>query len=195
MEEEQVKNIKKLIVIGGSSGSLDAILVILPCLIKNFSIPILIVLHRGNKIDNGLIQLLAAKTKLHVKEADEKEKLLPGWIYVAPPDYHVLLEEDGSISLDVSEKVHYCRPSIDVTFTSAALSYGKQLTAILLSGANADGAAAMNIIKQAGGMNIVQAPAEAIVSYMPEQAILLAPVDQVLSTVQIAALMNKIASA
>ncbi len=192
MAEEQVIGTTRLIVIGGSSGSLDALLVILPALSPGFTIPIIIVVHRNSNADNGLTELLAVKTSLHIKEADEKDKLLPGWIYLAPPDYHVLVEEDGTISLDASEKVNYCRPSIDVTFTSAAAVYKQELVGVLLSGANADGAKAMSIIKEYGGRNIVQDPAEALVNYMPEQAILLSPVDAVLPAAAIANLLNRL---
>ena len=190
MAEEQVITTRRLIVIGGSSGSLDALLAILPKLNKDFSIPILIVMHRSINTDNALTELLAAKTSLQIKEADEKDHLLPGWIYLAPPDYHVLLEEDGTLSLDASEKVYYCRPSIDVSFKSAARIYKKNCIAVLLSGANADGARAMGDVKDCGGRNIVQDPAEALVDYMPRQAILLSPVDEILPATGIAALLN-----
>ncbi|RZJ80364.1 MAG: chemotaxis protein CheB, partial [Chryseobacterium sp.] len=111
-------------------------------------------------------------------------------IYIAPPDYHLLLEADGTISLDVSEKVNYCRPSIDVTFISAANAYKKGLTAILLSGANADGAAGMIAIHECEGKNIVQHPVESQVSYMPEQAIITGVVDEILSVTEIATFIN-----
>lgn len=190
MAEKQVIIHHRLIVIGGSSGSLEALLILLPKLNKNFRIPILVVMHRGIKTDNRLTELLAAKTSLHIKEADEKDSLLPGWVYLAPPDYHVLLEEDGTLSLDASEKVHFCRPSIEVSFISAAQVYKKDCVAVLLSGANADGARAMRAIKECGGRNIVQDPAEALVDFMPAQAILLSAVDDVLPAADIAALLN-----
>ena len=192
MEENQVTSNRRLIVIGGSSGSLDALLVILPKLRADFSIPILLILHRGTTADNGMVDLLAINTSLHVKEADEKDKLHPGWMYLAPPDYHVLLETDGSLSLDASEKIHYSRPSIDVSFTSAAQAYQNNCIAVLLSGANADGAAAMNLIALAGGTTIVQDPKTATVSYMPQQAIAQSKIQHVLSPAAIAALLNEI---
>lgn len=191
MAEEQIAN-GRLIIIGGSSGSLEALLALLPLLRHDFSIPIILVLHRSQNADNGLVALLSAKTRLTVKEADEKDILQPGCIYIAPPDYHLLLEEDGSLSLDVSEKVNYCRPSIDVTFASAAPVYTTHLTAVLLSGANADGAAAMGTVKEYGGKNIVQSPGEALVDFMPLQAISSAPVDHVLPAADIAAVLNKL---
>jgi two-component system, chemotaxis family, protein-glutamate methylesterase/glutaminase len=192
MAEKHVINPSRLVVMGGSSGSLDALLVILPLLKKDFTIPVIIVLHRSSNTDNGLSALLAGRTHLQVKEADEKERLQQGWIYLAPPDYHLLLEENGTLSLDASEKIYYSRPSIHVTFTSAAAAYGSGLIAILLSGANADGAEAMKAVKEYGGTNIVQNPGEAIVGFMPEQAIQLAPIDHILPASAIALLLNEL---
>jgi len=192
MAQEPLTNTTKLIIIGGSSGSLEALLVMLPLFKTTFNIPVILVLHRSNNPDNGLAQLLAARTNLQVKEADEKDSLQPGWIYIAPPDYHLLVEEDGTLSLDQSEKVNYCRPSIDVSFISAAEAYKDRLTAVLLSGANADGAAGMKMVKICGGNNIVQDPASAQVSYMPQQALLVAPIDDVASPEAIAHLLNGI---
>jgi two-component system chemotaxis response regulator CheB len=193
MAEKPVAKTKRLIIVGGSSGSLEALLNLLPKLHKKFTIPIIIVLHRSGQSDTGLTELLSAKTYLQLKEADEKELLQPGWIYLAPPDYHLLLEEDGSVSLDASQKVNYSRPSIDVSFISAAAVYMEGLTGVLLSGANADGALGMQAISQFGGRNIVQDPAEAAVSYMPEQAILLCGNADVMGVAKIAALLNSIA--
>jgi two-component system chemotaxis response regulator CheB len=192
MEKKPVIHTSKLIVIGGSSGSLDALLVILPILKKEFNIPIVIVVHRSNQSDSGLAELLSTRTTLQIKEADEKDVLEPGWIYIAPADYHLLVEDDETLSLDLSEKVNYCRPSIDVSFISAAAAYKKRLTAVLLSGANADGAAGIKTVKECGGFTIVQHPDESPVSYMPEQAILLSPVDKILKSVDIAAALNNI---
>lgn len=192
MAEKQVSPASRLIVIGGSSGSLDALMVILPALKKDFSIPVVVVLHRSSSADNGLTELLAGKTRLQVKEADEKDLLQPGWIYLAPPDYHLLVEANGSVSLDASEKVQYSRPSIDVTFTSAAPVYGSGLTAVLLSGANADGAQAMLLVEKYGGRTMVQDPTDALVAYMPEQAILLGAAAAVLPASQIAGLLNQL---
>lgn len=159
-----------LVVIGGSSGSLDALIHILPGLPPALAFPIVIILHRSSASDQALTALLSSKTRLPVQEADEKDSLLPGHIYIAPPDYHLLVEADGTLSLDMGEKVNYSRPSIDVTFTSAAIAYRDKLTAILLSGANADGVAGMQLVKQYGGLNIIQDPREAPMPFMPGQA-------------------------
>ncbi|MEO6127720.1 MAG: chemotaxis protein CheB [Ferruginibacter sp.] len=192
MAQKQVNKPAGLIIIGGSSGSIEALLVILPQLKKTLALPVLIVLHRNSSSDSSLAFLLSQRTSLAVKEVDEKELLLPGHIYIAPSDYHVLLEEDGTLSLDASEKVNYCRPSIDVSFTSAALVYQNTLVAVLLSGANADGAQGIADIKENGGLTIVQDPAEATVAYMPEQAILLSKIDHILSAAAIGEMLNTI---
>jgi len=139
-----------------------------------------VVVHRGKSGDSILADLLSSQTKLVVKEVEDKELILPGTIYIAPPDYHLLLENEYTFSLDASEKVHYSRPSIDVTFESAALVYGPALVGVLLSGANADGAVGLKNIADAGGFTIAQQPATAEVGYMPQQAINLTKVSVIL---------------
>ena len=191
MEKEQIDK-KQLVIIGGSSGSIEALLSLLPALKKDFSIPIILVLHRNKQVDSALVELMDTRTTLKVKEADEKEMLLPGTIYIAPPDYHLLVEEDHTLSLDASPKVNFSRPSIDVTFISAVNSYRNNLTAVLLSGANADGANAMAYIKELGGKIIVQDPADALVSYMPSQAIIQTGTKNILSVAMIAKALNQL---
>ena len=189
MAQEQI-NKTKLVIIGGSSGSLEVIMKLLPVLDKNISVPIVIIMHRNTTTDSGLTELLASRTQLSVKEADDKEVMEPGCIYIAPPDYHLLIEADGTLSLDASERVHYCRPSIDVSFMSAAVAYKETLIAILLSGANADGAAGIREIKEAGGYNVVQDPLEATVPYMPEQALLTNAVDKIMKAEEMGEWLN-----
>lgn len=189
MAEEKINNVR-LIVIGGSSGSLKVILQILTALKKDFVIPMLLVLHRNNQHESVLTELLSAKSSLPVKEVEEKEVLLPGFIYIAPQDYHVLLETNGYFSLDYSEKMHYSRPSIDMSFISAAEVYANHLVCILLSGANADGAEGLQEVKKLKGITIVQDPAEAEVEYMPKQALAKGGIDFVLNTAQIVRFLN-----
>ena len=179
-----------MIVIGGSSGSLKVILHLLRELRTDFTIPMLLVLHRNNQQESVLAELLAAKSFLPVKEVDEKDALLAGHIYIAPQDYHVLLESDGYFSLDYSEKMHYSRPSIDVSFISAAEAYGSNLVCILLSGANADGAEGLQEVKKHNGIAIVQDPDEAEVDYMPRQALQRGEVDYLMNTNQLVDFLN-----
>ncbi|GAB4019800.1 chemotaxis protein CheB [Spirosoma migulaei] len=169
-----------VVLIGGSTGSIDVLLKLLPALKPSLSFALIIILHRKNTADSTLANLFSLKTSLPLKEVDDKDVIEPGAIYLAPADYHLLIEQDGTFSLDDSEKVNYSRPSIDVTFESAADVYGPSLVGILLSGANADGTNGLNAIKRAGGMSVVQQPETAQVAFMPQQAILSAPVDYVL---------------
>lgn len=183
----------KLIVIGGSAGSLQVILKLFKNIKQDFKTPFLLVLHRNNTFDSALEELLAFKTDLFVKEVEEKEIIREGVIYVCPADYHVLIEKNLSFSLDYSEKVNFSRPSIDVVFASAADVYKEGLICILLSGANADGAAGLQQAKINGGFIIVQQPADAEVAYMPEQALLRVMPDLILKGKEIAGFINSLA--
>ncbi len=138
---------REMLAIGGSAGSLEFIIRTLPLFWTSLGIAVIIVLHRKSNGDSTLTNLLATRTSLVVKEVEEKESILPGVIYIAPPDYHVLIEKDYTFSLDYSEKVNYSRPSIDITFESAADVYGQRLACLLLSGSNADGVAGMKAVK------------------------------------------------
>jgi len=182
----------RMVVIGGSAGSLDVILKIVAAVQDAVDVTFVVVVHRGKTGDSILADLLATQTKLVVKEVEDKEQILPGTIYIAPPDYHLLLENEYTFSLDASEKVNYSRPSIDVTFESAAYVYGAALIGILLSGANADGAAGIKTIADAGGYTLVQQPATAEVGYMPQQAINITPVSKILDGEEIGRYLQKL---
>jgi two-component system chemotaxis response regulator CheB len=171
----------KLLVIGGSAGSLDVLLKLLPAMDNSWPLAMIIVLHRRNDNDSLLTELLAAKTTLVVKEAEEKDVLMPGMIYITPSDYHLLIEPDGSLTLDDSEKINYSRPSIDVTFMSAAEVFGPDLYCLLLSGANMDGADGLIAARERGAFTAVQDPEEAVVSFMPRHALNHSSVDRVLT--------------
>ncbi|RZL30068.1 MAG: chemotaxis protein CheB [Pedobacter sp.] len=159
------------LIIGGSAGSLDVLLEIFPDLSSDINFPIILVTHRKTGNDSLLSDLLKNRTKLTVNEAEEKEIILPGNVYIAPADYHLLIEENHTISLDYSEKINYSRPSIDVTFQSAAEIFKDELVCILLSGSNADGVAGLKIANSFGGLVVVQNPNTAIMPYMPQQAV------------------------
>jgi len=120
MEKNSIGRSVGLVVIGGSAGSLDVILQMLPFLKADLRLPLIIVLHRKISFDSALTDLFAGKTPLIVKEAEEKEELKAGVIYIAPADYHLLVEANHTLSIDYSERIHYSRPSIDVTFETAA---------------------------------------------------------------------------
>lgn len=189
-----MKNTDKIFLIGGSAGSLKVIIEVLPHLSRNLSFPIIIVLHRKGTTDSSLSDLLKIKSGLKVVEAEEKDKLLPGVIYLAPPDYHLLIENEYTISLDFSEKFNYSRPSIDITFISASEVYKENTTALLLSGANADGVQGLISIKEKNGTTLVQEPTTAEVKYMPTQAISNAKIDYILKPEEIADYINQLSA-
>jgi two-component system chemotaxis response regulator CheB len=169
MEENLLTS--KLIIIGGSAGSLQVLIYILRHLRPDCRVPIVIVMHRSTGNESTLADVLSNVSKLEVKEAEDKETIKGGIIYLAPADYHLLIEKNGSFSLDDSEKVQFSRPSIDVAFQSAADAYGKSLLGILLSGANNDGADGFAEIRRGGGVLIVQDPNKATATAMPQSAI------------------------
>lgn len=171
MEKDHVASGCRVLIIGGSAGSLDVLMKILPGINRPTTYTIVIVLHRKSGDDNMLEELLAVKTKVPVQEVEDKVALLPGYIYVAPSNYHLLFEKNNILSLDTSEKVNFSRPSIDVSFESAAEVFGSALIAVLLSGANNDGSEGLKTIKAAGGTIIVQDPATAEMPFMPANAI------------------------
>ena len=160
-----------VVVIGGSAGSLEVLLGIVRGLPVNTNAVIVVVVHRRNDSESVLEDIIAHLTRLRVAEVEDKDMVEPGSVYIAPPDYHLLFEGEGSFSLDSSERVNYSRPSIDVTFESVAGVFGKRALGILLSGANADGAAGLLAMRVAGCHTIAQNPATADVDFMPRQAI------------------------
>ena len=164
------KNIKA-VVIGTSAGGLQALKTLLPSLPATFPCPLMIVQHMSPHSDNYMVRMLDGLSAIRVKEADEKEPIVPGTAYIAPPDYHLLVEEDFTLSLSMEEKVNYSRPSIDVLFETAADAYGPYLLGIVLTGANADGADGLAYIKKKGGYIVVQQPADAESPAMPRAAI------------------------
>ena len=170
----------EIIVIGGSAGALDALSTILGELPATFNLPLLLVLHLPPDRPSYLAQVLALHTQLKVKEAEDKEPARPGTLYVAPANYHLLLERGGVLSLSADDVVLFSRPSIDVLFESAADSYGERAMGVLLTGANEDGARGLASIRSAGGKTLVQSPATARVSAMPEAALRVNPDHHVL---------------
>lgn len=138
---------------------------------ENFGIPIIMVQHISPKSDSQWIKILDERYEINIKEAEEKEKIRPGTVYLAPPNYHLLMERDGSFSLSIDERVSYARPSIDVLFETAAEAFGEKLVGVVMTGSNHDGAAGLKKIKKCGGVTIVQNPQTAFSSYMPQEAI------------------------
>ncbi|PBQ32834.1 chemotaxis protein CheB [Sphingobacteriaceae bacterium] len=192
MEKSKITPPSKMLVIGGSAGSIEVILQVLPGLKKTLDFPIVIVLHRKSSADSSLSDLFSTRTELPVKEVDDKETISAGTIYLAPADYHLLFEKNNSFSLDFSEKVSYSRPSIDVSFESASDIYGKNLRCLLLSGANSDGVEGLRVTKKNGGQIVVQDPETAEAPFMPQHAINKGNVDLVLKPQEMVAFINGI---
>ena len=183
MEENKVGI--KVLVIGGSAGSLEALLKFLPK-ISALTFAIVIIVHRKAGDDRMLEDLIASKSIIDVDDFEDKTTLVANRIFVAPSDYHLLFEKNGTLSLDFSAKVNYSRPSIDVTFESATEAYGSRVAGLLLSGANADGTQGLIDIKKAGGIIAIQDPADSVIEFMPQNARLYANPDFILKVEKIA---------
>lgn len=161
------------LLIGASAGGVEALLQLLEDLPPDYRLPVVCLLHVPDRNDSLLADLLGRRLRLPVKEAEDKEYLRGGLVYVAPAGYHLSIENDHSFSLSREEPRHFSRPSIDILFESAADAYGAALAAALLTGANEDGATGLLAIQQAGGLTLVQEPGDAQVPTMPEAALAL----------------------
>lgn len=177
------------IVIGASAGGIHALKAILPALPAAFALPLIIVQHMAADADAYLVEFLNKESAITVKEAEDKEALRPATAYIAPPDYHLLVNPDRTLSLSVDEKVHFARPSIDLLFETAADVFDRRLIGVILTGANADGAEGLARIKAGGGTTIVQNPLTAEVRTMPLAALETAQPDYILNLAQIAPLL------
>jgi two-component system chemotaxis response regulator CheB len=179
------------IVVGASAGALEALTELLAPLPASFRLPILVVVHLSPDRKSILAELLDAKCQLEVREADDKEPIEPGTIYLAPPDYHLLVEPDKRLSLSSEEPVHYSRPSIDVLFETAAEAFGPRMIGVILTGANDDGARGLKGIRDAGGITIVQRPELAHVATMPQAALTACPEARALSLDEITTFLQE----
>ena len=160
----------ELIAVGGSWGGTRALASVLEALPEGFDLPIVVTLHRRASGDELLERALARSSKLEVVAATDKEPLRPGHVYVAPADYHLLVER-GHLALSTDDLVQFARPSIDVLFESAADAYGERAVGVLLTGVNEDGAAGLARIAAAGGFTVAQDPATAERPEMPAAAV------------------------
>jgi two-component system chemotaxis response regulator CheB len=190
-----LKSKVEAIVIGGSAGGMNALKIILPALEPHMALSMIIVLHRRWKsADDFLYRMLNGICQLSVKEADEKERLKSGTIYLAPPNYHLMIEENKTLALTVDEPVNYCRPSIDVLFASAAEVFGPRIIGVVLTGANNDGSQGLKVIQAYGGIAVVEDPATAEVKKMPQAALDRVVPDYVLPLEKIGPLLVEIAN-
>ncbi|KAF0164162.1 MAG: two-component system chemotaxis family response regulator CheB [Rhodocyclaceae bacterium] len=182
----------RAVAIGVSTGGVHALQKLLGELPATFPLPILIVQHISADADSGLAKLLNDRCALRVKEADEQDEILPGTVYLAPPNYHLLVECDGFLALSADPYVSFARPSVDVLFESAAAVFGPGLIGIVLTGANFDGSRGLKTIKQRGGVAIVQDPADAEARQMPQAAMAATRVDYVVALAGMAALLQQL---
>jgi len=157
--------------IGGSAGSIAPLITILSRLPANFSPSITLVIHSNEDSKNAMTEVIANNCPLTVIEVRDKGQLKSNTVHIAPSGYHLYVENKQHFSLSIDKKIHFSRPSIDVLFTSAAEVFKEHCIAILLSGANEDGAAGLLNIKKYGGLTIAQSPASAQVDIMPQTAI------------------------
>ena len=181
----------EIVVIGASVGGLSALQLLLPELSPEFPLPVVIVQHRRKETHDGLCEYLRKRSPLPLREPDDKEKIEPNHIYLAPSDYHLLIEE-SIFTLSTESPVAYARPSIDVLFESAADVYHERMIGVVLTGASRDGARGLSRIKSLGGMAIVQDPQSAQSRIMPQAAIDATAVDHILPLEEIAPFLNGI---
>jgi two-component system, chemotaxis family, protein-glutamate methylesterase/glutaminase len=183
---------RSIITIGTSMGGLHALQVLLGGLPKDFPLPVAIVQHRGPDSDESLRDLLAKRSAMPIREVEDKDPISGGTVYLAPPDYHLLVDGVG-FALSTEAKVQAARPAIDLLFESASERYGAAVIAVVLTGASQDGARGAAAVKRRGGRLIVQDPETASARFMPESAIKLAKPDHILPLEQIAACLIQIA--
>lgn len=181
-----------IIAIGGSLGSFKALQAILPALPASLKAAVVIVAHREKGQDDLLTGLLQAHSALPVAEIEDKRMIEPGHMYVAPADYHVLIE-DGSFTLSVEEPVHHARPSMDVCFECVAERYGARAIGVLLTGTGRDGVEGLATIKRRGGLTVTQDPASAEAPALPQAAIEAGAADHVVPLAEIGAFLVKAA--
>ena len=178
---------RQAIAIGSSAGGIDALDFLLPHLRSDTKVSVFIVQHIKANSDSFFVTMMNRKCQFRVKEPCNTEEIAPGTIYFAPPDYHMLIEENFTLTLSADEKVNFSRPSIDVMFETAAEAYGKNLIGIILTGANKDGSVGLRSIKRRGGITIVQNPKNAAFPEMPTAALALHAPDKILSLEDIGA--------
>jgi two-component system, chemotaxis family, protein-glutamate methylesterase/glutaminase len=180
------------VVVGASAGGVEALSVLLAALPPALRAAVFVVLHLPKDRPSLLVDIFQPRCARPVREAQDKEAVEAGTVYVAPPDYHLLIEEGPRLALSVDDPVHFSRPSIDVLFESAADVFGERLLGIILTGASRDGADGLDAVRRTGGWTVVQTPATAHAMAMPAAAIGRGPVDAVLDVEEIAALLREI---
>lgn len=164
----------EVIVIGASAGGVEALAVLLAALPAAAQVPVLVVLHQPRQRPSLAVDIFTSRCRVPIREAEDKEPVMPGTVYFAPPDYHLLIDRDDrgmQLALSTDAPILFSRPSVDALFESAADACGSRLVGVILTGANQDGAAGLAAIGRAGGRTIVQDPVSAAMPLMPQAAI------------------------
>ena len=182
----------RAVAIGASAGGVQALSELLPALSAESRAALFVVLHLPRDKPSLLVDVFSKKCAIKVREAEDKEPVMPGTVYFAPPNYHLLVDEGPQLALSADDLVNHSRPSIDVLFDSAAQVYGEHLLGIILSGANEDGAEGLAAVHDAGGLTVVQEPQTAQSSVMILSALERQPADLVLDLAGIAELLKKL---
>lgn len=182
----------KLVVIGFSAGGIPVVKTIIKRLRSDYPLPIVIVAHIPKEEKSELHRIIGAGAGLKVIQAVDKATLKPGFVYVAPPGYHTLIEDESHIALSVDAPVCNVCPSIDVLFESAAEATDGKLIGVALGGANTDGAKGMALIKQLGGLTVVQNPGECQFKTLPQAAIDATEIDYAINMEEIVAVLNAV---
>lgn len=181
------------IVLGASAGGVEALSVLLPALPAGARVPVLVVLHQPRHRPSLIVDIFTSRCRVPVREAEDKEPVMPGTVYFAPPDYHLLVdrgEKGMEVALSADPPILFSRPSVDALFESAADVCGSSLLGVILTGASHDGAAGLAAIGRAGGRTVVQDPEAAAMALMPQAALQAWPAAEVMSLTAIADLLE-----
>jgi two-component system chemotaxis response regulator CheB len=175
----------RILLLGGSAGSFKLLFRLVKLLPPNLNKTVIIIIHRKKNFFSEIEKLFAENSRMLLREISDKEPIMGNTIYIAPANYHSLVENEGFFSLDVSDAVWYSKPSIDVTFESVAEVYKERVTAVLFSGANQDGAEGLLRLRQKGALTIAQHPEDAEMAEMPQAAIDIHAAEYILRTTEI----------
>ncbi|GFO56905.1 putative chemotaxis protein-glutamate methylesterase [Geomonas sp. Red276] len=183
------------VAIGISTGGVTTLKPLLGALPADFRLPILVVQHVSPDSGARLAMLLDRICALHVKEADEQDIPVGGTVYLAPPNYHLLVEPDRRLGFSTDPPVNFARPSVDVLFETAADAYGEELVGVVLTGAGEDGARGLRRIKDKGGLAVIQEPADAVASAMPQAALMAVAPDHLVTLAALPQLLINLSEA
>jgi two-component system chemotaxis response regulator CheB len=188
-----IKDIK-IVVIGGSAGSLNTVRKVLSSIRKDFPLPLIFCLHRLKDIRNGFVESLNINSKLMVVEPHDKDPIKAGYAYLSPSNYHLMIENTKIFALSTESDINFSRPSLDITFETAGNSFRDKMAGILLSGANTDGSKGLFDAFKNGAFTVIQKPGNAQFSTMPEEALKYFTPHKILTDDEIVVFINSLTS-